>query len=335
MASAVSTAVANGHEETGGGGGGGGASPAAARPHRQPRWKRHEILVLIQGKRVVEGRGRRRAHRTAAVSVVEPKWAAVSWYCRRHGVDRGAVQCRKRWSNLACDFKKIRTWEKGPGAAKGGSFWAMRNDRRRERQLPGFFDRGVYEILDGAAEVEAVSAAAAEEEGKKTLAAAEGEEEEDEEEEEEAIFDSGRTAAEDGLFSDFEQEAAAADEEEVRPRAMMVVPISERKYEPLPPESSDPGMLNDKQPTENKDKGSPPREGQKRKRTPEEGEGDTSLQNQLIEVLERNCKMLAAQLEAQNINCQLDREQRKDQADSLLGVLNKLVDALGRIADKL
>lgn len=45
--------------------------------------------------------------------------------------------------------------------------------------------------------------------------------------------------------------------------------------------------------------------------------------------------MLSAQLEAQNINFQLDREQRKDHAIHLVAVLDKLADALGRIADKL
>lgn len=210
MASAVSTPVAKGREESGGGGG-------AGRSHRLPRWTRHEILVLIKGKRVVEGRGRRRTQR--AEVAVEPKWAAVASYCRRNGVDRGALQCRKRWSNLACDFRKIQGWEKGPGAAEGESFWAMRNDRRRERGLPGFFDRGVYEILDGAADVET----AEEEGGGKKVPAPE--EENEEEEEEEAIFDSGRKAADDGLFSDFEQEEEAAEEDEGT-QAMVVVPIS-------------------------------------------------------------------------------------------------------------
>lgn len=93
------------------------------------------------------------------------------------------------------------------------------------------------------------------------------------------------------------------------------------------------------QAVENPEKGSSSREGQKRRRvSPEEsggGSGDTNLQHQLIEILERNSRMLTAQLEAQNMNYQLDRDQRKDQADSLLGVLGKLADAIGRIADKL
>lgn len=77
---------------------------------------------------------------------LEPKWAAVSAYCKKHGVNRGPVQCRKRWSNLAGDYKKIKEWEKGD---KNESFWGMRNDLRREKRLPGFFDREVYDILDG------------------------------------------------------------------------------------------------------------------------------------------------------------------------------------------
>jgi hypothetical protein len=45
--------------------------------------------------------------------------------------------------------------------------------------------------------------------------------------------------------------------------------------------------------------------------------------------------MVARQLETQDLNCQLDREQRKDQANSLVLVLGRLADALGSIADKL
>ena len=75
---------------------------------RLPRWTRQEILVLIQGKRVAENRVRRgRAAGLAFGSCqVEPKWASISSYCKRHGVNRGPVQCRKRWCNLAGDFKK-------------------------------------------------------------------------------------------------------------------------------------------------------------------------------------------------------------------------------------
>ena len=41
------------------------------------------------------------------------------------------------------------------------------------------------------------------------------------------------------------------------------------------------------------------------------------------------------QLEAQKLNFQLDRQQQKDTASNIVAVLDKLADALGRIADKL
>lgn len=197
---------------------GGDRSSSAA---RLPRWTRQEILVLIQGKRVAETRVRR--GRVAGMGLgagqVEPKWASVSSYCKQHGVNRGPVQCRKRWSNLAGDYKKIKEWEKTQVKDEADSFWVMRNDLRRERKLPGFFDREVYDILDGGPTAAAAAAAeggfpvglllglgvsAAEEEGEE--AAGEEVEEEGGEVRGEAVFDSGRSAAaEDGLFSDFEQ----------------------------------------------------------------------------------------------------------------------------------
>jgi len=82
-----------------------------------------------------------------------PKWAAVSAYCRCHGVERGPMQCRKRWGNLSWDLKKIVAWEgkaAGAGAAPPQlheSFWDMRGDQRRARQLPSSFDREVYDAL--------------------------------------------------------------------------------------------------------------------------------------------------------------------------------------------
>ncbi|WOL01770.1 trihelix transcription factor ASR3 [Canna indica] len=352
MAHAVETGGSNGHD--------GGGAGAGGRPPRLPRWTRQEILVLIQGKRVVESRGRVRGMGRAAAAAasgggggdeamvvsaapVEPKWASVSSYCRRHGVNRGPVQCRKRWSNLAGDFKKIKEWE-GKGKE---SFWTMRNDLRRERRLPGFFDREVFDILDGAAVPEPepeVEPAAEEDEGKKgggRAAAAGGGEEE------ETAFDSGRTAVDDGSFSDFEEEKEAEDDDDddtVPPtQPVAAVPISafgplpcvEKRFESSQQGRSDPAMGKDKQQADNPERSSPLREGHKRRRTSPEAADDIDLQTRLIQVLEMNSRMMAAQLEAQNRNSQLDRDQRKDQANSFLIVLGKLADALGRIADKL
>ncbi|XP_077212123.1 trihelix transcription factor ASR3-like [Tasmannia lanceolata] len=317
-----------------------GVPPSVAdetnRPPRLPRWTRQEILVLIQGKKVAETRTHPgRAHHGSAH--LEPKWASVSSYCKRHGVNRGPVQCRKRWSNLAGDFKKIKEWELKI-KEEGESFWVMRSDLRRERKLPGFFDREVYGIMDGG-EVGELN-------GKGVK-------------EEEVVFDSGRAAGtEEGLFEDFEQEdiggslekeeeGEGSPEKEAAAESLSPpphpaggaveapVPISVRQFQPLDEEYLHPGMANENPPTTNPDKGSPSHRGQKRRRVSTEEGGVTNLQGQLIAVLERNSRMLTAQLEAQNTNWQLDRDQRKDHAESLVGVLNKLADALGRIADKL
>lgn len=80
---------------------------------------------------------------------------------------------------------------------------------------------------------------------------------------------------------------------------------------------------------------SPAQGAHKRQRSDDASGEAPDLQGQLIEILDRSSRMVAAQLEAQNINCQLDREQRKDQVSSLLGVLGKVADALYRIADKM
>lgn len=170
---------------------------------RLPRWTRQELLVLIQGKRVAENRVRRGRMASGGgdgdgVVVVEPKWSSVSSYCKRHGVNRGPVQCRKRWSNLAGDFKKIKEWE----SSTNESFWVMRNDLRRERKLPGFFDREVYDILDDGNANEPAA-------GDKSLIlslAPSSSSQPQPQPDTEVVFDSGRTITpNDGLFSDDDQ----------------------------------------------------------------------------------------------------------------------------------
>lgn len=324
---------------------------------RLPRWTRQEILVLIQGKREAENRVRRGRVLGSGV-VVEPKWASVSSYCKRHGVNRGPVQCRKRWSNLAGDYKKIKEWE-SQLRDESESFWVMRNDLRRDRKLPGFFDREVYDILQGGssapADDDTVSPAApglllalgrcsttTVEEGDDVATA-----EEEEPEADAVFFDSGQTAAavDDGLFSDSEaqpDEEAPGLKEHIPPTATCdipaPVPISAQQYQPYPKGRSSEGTTTTKQDGFNPEVGDTSREQCKRKRSSsvdEDAEDTNTLQHQLIAVLEKNGQMLSAHLQSQNTNLRLDREQRKDHMDSLVVVLGKLADALGRIADKL
>lgn len=296
---------------------------------RLPRWTRQELLVLIQGKRVAENRVRRGRSAVLAFgsTQVEPKWSSVSSYCKRHGVNRGPVQCRKRWSNLAGDFKKIKEWE-SQIKEEAESFWVMRNDLRRERKLPGFFDREVYDILDGGGASSAAPEPGADGDNSLVLSLAPSEAQAQAQAqadtENEVVFDSGRTAAaDDGLFSD---EPIRSPEKDKEPGP---TPISATQYEPVsqgvpPPAAAD------------KETSPSPEtyQGRKRKRPATDSE-ETSLQDQLIEAMERNGKLLSSQLEIQNTNSQLDREQRNEHASSLFAVLNKLADAMVRIADKL
>lgn len=298
---------------------------------RLPRWTRQEILVLIQGKKVAENRIRR--GRTSGLELgsaqVEPKWASVSSYCKRHGVNRGPVQCRKRWSNLAGDFKKIKEWE-SQIKEETESFWVMRNDLRREKKLPGFFDREVYDILDRGNEN-------GDEQGL-VLVLGSGVAES------EVLFDSGKSAAagDDGLFSDIEpvlDEAGGTPHKDLPPINEASIPaptpISEQQHQPLSQMSPTQGTSHQKQPTRKPDIGSD-QEGRKRKRNDSDTDEEASnLQCHLVRALDRNGKMVSSQLEAQNMHFQQDREQRKDHVDNLVAVLNKLADALGRIADKL
>ncbi|KAL5717340.1 hypothetical protein ACHQM5_010359 [Ranunculus cassubicifolius] len=281
------------------------------RAPRLPRWTRQEILVLIQGKKVAENRVRRGRSIGSSNQVVEPKWALVSSYCKRHGVNRGPVQCRKRWSNLAGDFKKIKEWELHNKSGESESFWVMRNDLRRERKLPGFFDKEVYDILDGAPAETAVV------EKLKEI--------------DEELSDYDPQEEEGGRGDGVDKETVAIGS----PRAAVAspLPISEKVYEPSCQEYPK-STGNEKEVASNAEKVSPSREERKRKRSPSE-DPDTHLGEQLVNVLEKNGMILTRQLESQNINCELDRDQRKDQGNSLVTVLNKLADALGRIADKL
>ena len=66
------------------------------------------------------------------------------------------------------------------------------------------------------------------------------------------------------------------------------------------------------------------REGRKKRCLSSDECEDTNL---------RDMNMLKYQLQAQNTNCKLDREQRTDHNDSLVSALNKLTDALVKIAD--
>ncbi|XP_021673370.2 trihelix transcription factor ASR3-like [Hevea brasiliensis] len=299
---------------------------------RHPRWSKEETFVLIEGKKVVENRVCRGRRSTSALGSdqIQPKWDSISSYCKQHGVNREPVQCRKRWSNLLGDFKKIKIWESQRLDADE-TFWNMRNEVRRERKLPSFFDRDVYDILNGrlfATEAIPLTLVTVKTEkntdGDEAAAAAA---EEQEEEEDEAVFDSGQNATSDCLFSDFEQSR----QDEIR-CSLKKETIATKDLSRTQPIS---GTTKQKNPDSTTWMGSTSQKEWKRRRLSSNGYEDTNLADQLIKVLERNSNMLSAELEAQNINYELDRSQRKEHNDNLVAVLHKLTDALVRIAEKL
>ncbi|KAE9602713.1 putative transcription factor MYB-HB-like family [Lupinus albus] len=117
---------------------------------RHPRWTRQETIILIEAKKMVENGEQlcRFKSSSGLVNHTDLKWDMVSSFCQQQGVERGPIQCRKRWGNLLTDFRKINKWESSI-KDEGESFWIMRNDKRKENKLPGFFDEVVYRVLDG------------------------------------------------------------------------------------------------------------------------------------------------------------------------------------------
>ncbi|XAR50388.1 hypothetical protein NMG60_11004697, partial [Bertholletia excelsa] len=315
---------------------------------RHPRWTRQETLILIESKQVVETQGRkgRRSNSVFGLHQVESKWDTISSFCRLNGVNRGPVQCRKRWSNLVGDFRKIKTWE-SQIKENTESFWMMRNDLRREKKLPGFFDKEVYNVLNKisftatASPMTPMTATADAKDGPERVVA-----EEDDEEETEAISDgSGEDKAEKGRVSYYHQLGKKGISSNLQKEVDIVgtsmkafaspVPISEKQYRPSCQAYINRGMTQEKHSGLNVWRGSVSHVGWKRRRPSLEGYQETNQEARLIKVLEKSSSMLSSQLEAQNITFQLQREQLKEQNDSLIAALSKITDALGRIADKL
>ncbi|PQM41351.1 trihelix transcription factor ASR3 [Prunus yedoensis var. nudiflora] len=160
-------------------------------------------------------------------------------------------------------------------------------------------------------------------------------------EEAENLFDSIQRPTEDGLFSD--DESGRSPDKEVRfkegPGSTTVIsgplPISEKQYKPIPQGCQGQGAADQKEPASIPEIGSTSQDRKRKRFTIDVDEETSNLQDQLIDVMERNGKVLSDYLHAQNSHSQLDREQRKEHSDSLIAVLNKLADAFMRIAEKL
>ncbi|XP_057767693.1 trihelix transcription factor ASR3-like [Salvia miltiorrhiza] len=178
----------------------------------------------------------------------------------------------------------------------------MRSDFRRERKLPGFFDRQVYDVLDGkdfagaAYQLALVTVSAYEDDG-------DGLDDEDE------------------MVDSEEAEEASPGKEKLQQDDTIPspVPISEMKHQPS----------NANQATGKKNFWRDEDGVKKRKRV------NNEVDSILINALERNNELLRAQLEDQKSNFQLAREEHKEQHERLVAALTKITGALEKIADKL
>ncbi|XP_076882653.1 trihelix transcription factor ASR3-like [Bidens hawaiensis] len=322
---------------------------------RHPRWTRQETLTLIEGKKVAENRGRR-GRRSSSVfgsDHVEPKWDSVSSYCKKRAVNRGPVQCRKRWSNMVGDYKKIKAWE-SQVKQECDSYWVMRNDLRKENKMPGFFDREVFDVLDGKAVTKeayklALVTVSTDANHENEVSAMVGEAEEeggggggDAEVEVDVTFDSGRRATSyEGLFPEYDklEEVEIGNgkgHDNASPDIHDPMPISEKRYQPFYMDFTQAGNMQEQHQNPIYWKESMPQEGcNKRKRVSTDESRDKDFNDRLINVLEKNGEMLNARMEAENTNSQLDREQGKEYNDSMVSALNKIAEALTKIADKL
>ncbi|XP_060203054.1 trihelix transcription factor ASR3-like [Lycium barbarum] len=298
---------------------------------RHSRWTRQETLVLIQGKKVAEERAHRGRKSTSIFGSdkAEPKWDSVSSYCRQHGADRGSVQCRKRWSNMISDFKKIKAWESQANGSSE-SYWNMSNDLRREKRLPGSFDREVYDVLDGkevTEEAYQLALVTITTDDKYDYGIETVEEEEQEEEEDDDVSHTGEyIMADDVLHPAME---------EIGSNPMKERAVKDKKAKSIPSPTPISGTAEGEQPGSDFWNSPVFQSGVKRRRQSSDGCIDSSLGYKLLKTLEQNTSMLHAQLDAQMENRQLDREQQKEQTNSLIAALNKVADAVARVADKI
>ncbi|KAL3685831.1 hypothetical protein R1sor_003853 [Riccia sorocarpa] len=285
--------------------------------YRNPRWSLHESLILLAAKKKQEDDSVMAPKARARTVSADERWESISAFCRANGCERNAYQCRKRWSALLGDFKRIREWQK----LSTESYWIMKNEKRKENKLPAIFDQEVFVNMD---------AWVGKRTGKKLGGAPD-------------FLDCVRPP--NGvLFSDVEQDPREGHHLDQVP----LVGGCQRNTTSAPElacEMSGPSVR-EEMPSDSTAR-------KKRKRC-SNGEASDFKGQQLAAAFKSSVKAMQvalaentqmqiqahnsniqAQIEAHNLNSQLDRTQRKEQAESLVGVLGKLAEAIGKIAEKL
>ncbi|KAH1048965.1 hypothetical protein AAZX31_08G007900 [Glycine max] len=290
---------------------------------RHPRWTRQETLVLIESKKMVESGEQVCRFRSASGYVqTDPKWDMVSSLCQQRGVKRGAVQCRKRWGNLLTDFRKIKKWESSV-REESESFWIMRNDVRKEKKLPGFFDSVVYNVLDGGVCTTVAFPLTLVKMAPNKVEILDGEKMGWSTEEENM-----ETNITGNMINGFPKTPKKGIAGSLKRTPILTLPTPEKvQQQPSYQGNYDPGIQREPIFQEGM--------GYKRKRLSSDISEDSTDFNNITKLLRRNSDILKAHIGTQNINYQLARDQQKQQTDIIVAALGKLTDALTKIADKL
>jgi hypothetical protein len=268
--------------------------------YRNPRWSLHESLILLAAKKKQEDDYDMAPKAKVRTISADDRWENISAYCRTQGCDRNAYQCRKRWSALLGDFKRIRDWHK----TNRERYWLMKNEKRKANKLPAIFDHEVFASME---------TWVGKRSGKQSGTGRDG------------LLYCARRAANGGVLSDVDN----VQDGHVEPDS----PLGTSVREEMPSDST---------------------ARKKRKRDVNGDMTNNYKAHQLAAVFKSSVKAMQetlaettkmqieayrntiqAQIEAQNLNSQLDRMQRKEQAESLVGVLGKLAEAMVRIAEKL
>ncbi|CAM6127947.1 unnamed protein product [Calypogeia fissa] len=288
------------------------AGDSGDKRYRNPRWSLHESLILLAAKKKQEDDFGMVPKASVRTTSADERWETISAYCRTQGCDRNAYQCRKRWSALLGDFKRIRDWQK----ISRETYWLMKNEKRKENKLPAIFDHELFANME---------TWVGKRWGKKSDAGPDG------------LVDCS-PPANGGLLSDVDH----VQDGHMEPDSPMG---GCQRNTILPPEFGK--NLRQEMPSDSTAR-------KKRKRSVN---GDTTSDykgQQLAAVFKSSVKAMQAalaentqiqirahqkaiqaQIEAHNLNSELDRIQRKEQGESLVGVLGKLAEAWGKIAEKL
>ncbi|KAI5068436.1 hypothetical protein GOP47_0017197 [Adiantum capillus-veneris] len=111
---------------------------------RYPNWEKKDTLALVKSyqRQVVEFANAASKGRTTEN---EQKWDRIASLCGKEGVSRDAEQCRKRWQDLLRGYKRIKEWE---GTTEVPSFWLMSSSSRKDKKLPGNFEKEIFDRMD-------------------------------------------------------------------------------------------------------------------------------------------------------------------------------------------